>query len=170
MPCATRRWVGKASRLVRSISTIPLAGMAPMIARNKVVLPDPLRPISPHISLCSIASEALRTIGIGPIDTLSSAILNMSAGTCSEPHLGAADQCLNAGIGQRRGGRAIGNNGSIVKCQYTLGKALDDVHVVLHEQHGDLTTKQCRHDDLHKVELLFNGNATGRFVKQQQAR
>ena len=50
---------------------MPLAGIAPISARMKVVLPAPLRPIRPHISPSSSVERASRTIGTGPIETLS---------------------------------------------------------------------------------------------------
>src|ERR1700761_5966620 len=137
MPCATRRCDGEVNKSVGPSSIKPLAGMAPMMARNNVVFPAPLRPISPQISPSSSANEASRMTGMGPIDTLRLDTLNMG-GTPSVPHPWAADQRLNLGIGQRCGRRPVGDHGAIVKCQYTLGETLDDLHVVLHEKHSDL--------------------------------
>src|SRR6201998_4677797 len=119
--------------------------MAPMMARNSVVFPAPLRPISPHISPSSSANEAPRMIGTGPIDTLRLDTLNIGNGACSALPPGTADQRLNAGIGQRYGRRPVGDDGAVVQCQHTLGEALDDLHVVLHEQHSDLAAVQRRH-------------------------
>src|ERR1700685_567352 len=109
-----------------------------MMARNSVVLPAPLRPMSPYILPSSNAKDALRMIGIGPIDTLRSETLNMGGRTSGGLDPGAADQGLHAGIGQRRRRRAISDHGAVVKCQHTVGKALHDLHVVFDEQHGDL--------------------------------
>src|SRR6202000_482541 len=104
-----------------------------MMARNKVVLPAPLRPMSPHISPSSRAKEALRMIGIGPIDTLRLDTLSMGGSPSGDLDLRAADQRLYAGIGQRRRRCAIGDHGAIVKCQHAIGKTLHDLHVVLDE-------------------------------------
>src|ERR1700733_1971663 len=138
MPCATRRCDGEVNKLVGPSSIKPLAGMAPMTARNNVVFPAPLRPISPHISPSSSANEASRMIGTGPIDTLRLDTLNMGNGACSALPPGAADQRLNAGIAQRFGRRPVGDHSAVVKCQHALGEALDDLHVVFHEKYGDL--------------------------------
>src|SRR5580692_10976612 len=138
MPCAARRCAGKVNRSIGPSSARPLAGMAPMMARNNVVFPAPLRPISPHISPSSSANEAPRMIGTGPIDTLRLDTLNIGNGAGSALPPGAADQRLNAGIAQRFGRRAVGDDGTVVKCQHPLGETLDDLHVVLDEQHGDL--------------------------------
>src|ERR1700761_3591801 len=131
MPCATRRCDGEVNKSVGPSSIKPLAGMAPMMARNNVVFPAPLRPINPHISPSSSANEAPRMIGTGPIDTLRLDTLNIGNSTCSAIQPGTADQCLNACIRQRRGRCPVGDHGAVVKCQHTLGEALDDLHVVL---------------------------------------
>src|ERR1700754_2873848 len=104
-----------------------------MMARNKVVLPAPLRPMSPHISSSSRAKEALRMMGIGPIETLRLDTLSMGGSPSGD--LGPADQRLHAGIRQCRRRCAIGDHGAIVKCQHTIGETLHDLHVVLEEQH-----------------------------------
>src|ERR1700730_18190024 len=138
MPCNARRCGGKVNKSIGPSSARPLAGMAPMMARNNVVFPAPLRPISPHISPSSSANEAARMIGTGPIDTLRLDTLNIGDSACGAVQPGTADQCLNAGIRQRCGRRPVGDHGAVVKCQHTLGEALDDLHVMLDEQHSDL--------------------------------
>src|SRR6185437_16270279 len=151
MPCATRRCGSSFNRSTSPSLAMPLAGMAPMMERKSVVFPEPLRPIMPQKSPSSSANEALRMIGTGPIDTLRSVTLNIGEAT---PGIrpGTADQRLNALVGQRGGRRAVGDHGAVIKRQHALGEALDDLHVVLDEKHGDLAVAQCGHDDLHQVE------------------
>src|ERR1700733_12354118 len=124
MPCAARRCGGKVNRSIGPSSARPLAGMAPMMARNKVVFPAPLRPISPHISPSSSANDAPRMIGTGPIETLRFDTLNMGGRAGSALPPGTADQGLNTLIAQRFGGRPVGDHGAVVKCQHTFGEAL----------------------------------------------
>src|SRR5262249_30762683 len=167
---ATRRCGGNTSKSIPPSSAIPLAGMAPMMARNNVVFPEPLRPISPHISPSSSANEAPRMTGIGPIDTLRSDTLNIGDRASRALQLRAADQSLDTGVRERNGRRSIGYHRALVKCQDSLGEPLNDLHVVLYEQHRDLAIAQCRHDDLHQIEFLFDRDATGGLVEQEKAR
>src|SRR5580700_5740972 len=115
MPCTARRCGGNVNKSIGPSSARPLAGMAPMMARNNVVFPAPLRPISPHISPSSSANEAPRMIGTGPIDTLRSDTLNMVGRAGDAPQPGAADQGLNTLIAQRFAWRAVGDHGAVVK-------------------------------------------------------
>src|SRR6187431_1681072 len=114
MPNPTRRCGGRASKSTSPSLTLPVAGIAPIRARMKVVLPAPLRPIRPHISPSSSSSEASRMIGIGPIDTLSAETLSIGRRLLRGGALGAADQFLHTCIRQRHGGRAVGDHGAIV--------------------------------------------------------
>src|SRR5262249_3940862 len=132
MPCATRRWAGSASRSTSPSVAVPLAGSAPIRARSSVVLPAPLRPIRPHISPSSNSSAASRTIGTGPIATLRFVTLSMRR-RLRVLGPGAADEGLHAGIGERHGGRTVGDHGAVVEGEHALGEARDDLHVVLDE-------------------------------------
>src|SRR5215212_3957546 len=110
----------------------PTAGMAPIKARSSVVLPAPLRPIKPHISPSSRSSAALRTIGMGPIDTLSSLTLSIGSPMRGRGcQLGSADERLDAGIAQRVGWISVGDHGAVVEGEHAVGEARDDLHVVL---------------------------------------
>ena len=77
MPNPTRRCGGRASKSTSPSLTLPVAGIAPIKARSKVVLPAPLRPIRPHISPSARSSDALRMTGTGPIETSRSETLSM---------------------------------------------------------------------------------------------
>src|SRR5262245_17944485 len=127
--------------------------MAPMRARSSVVLPAPLRPMSPHMSPSSTESETLRRIGTGPIATLRSDTLSMALPAA---YLGAADEGLHALVGQRRGGRAVGDHGAVVEGEHPVGEPCHDLHVVLHEQDRDTAGAQRRHDHVHDAELLLD--------------
>src|SRR5437588_10119846 len=138
MPCAARRWAGRESRSTCPSIARPVAGTAPISPRRSVVLPAPLRPISPHISPSLSASAASRRIGTGPIATLRFATSSMGAlRLWAEIEPGTDDQRLHLGVGEGRLRRAVGDDGAVVKRQHALGVAGDDGHVVLDEQDGD---------------------------------
>src|ERR1019366_9657169 len=126
-------------------STLPVAGIAPISARSNVVLPAPLRPMSPHISPSFTASEASRMIGIGPIETLRFDTLSMARPRRGgfQPH--AADQLLHAGIIQRLGRCSVRDDGAVIERQHPFGETRDDLHVVLDEKYGDLAGLERRH-------------------------
>src|SRR6185312_9221359 len=134
-----RRWAGSASRSTLSSPTAPVDGRSPINARRSVVLPAPLRPISPHISPSLTTSVAPRRIGMAPIDALRLETLSTGCSPGSntlEP--GAADQFLHLRIVQRLAGRSVGDDGAVVERKHPVGKTADDFHIVLLEQHGDL--------------------------------
>src|SRR5580692_4912249 len=131
MPWVTRSCGGNRSRSMPASSAVPLAGSAPINARMRVVLPAPLRPTSPHISPALSSSEALRMIGMAPIETSRFAILSMSAVWRTKVKLRPADQLLNARIFQRRDRRPVGDHRAVVEREYAIGITLDDVHIVL---------------------------------------
>src|SRR3974390_276615 len=115
MPCEARLCGGSVNRSTCPSSARPLAGKAPISARISVVLPAPLRPISPHISPSFTASEASRMIGIGPIETLRLATLSMAGAPGRGLDLDAAHQLLNLRIIQRLGGRSVSYASSVVE-------------------------------------------------------
>src|SRR3954449_11877893 len=165
MPWAARQCAGRLSKSMPASSALPVAGMAPMMARNRVVFPAPLRPISPHIPPSSSVKEAFRMIGMGPMETLRSDTLNIGHGAYCTLRSGTADQCLNASVAQSCCRRAVGDYGAVIKCQDTFGETFDDLHVVLHKEHGDLAIAQGEHDDLHQIEFFLNRDSTGWLVK-----
>src|ERR1700678_2836816 len=170
MPSPARTWGGRANRSTSPSMTLPVAGIAPMTARNRVVLPAPLRPIRPHISPASSASEAPRMIGTGPIATLRSAILSMAAAAGSGAGTCAADEGLDLWVSKRLAGWGIGNYGAVVESEHPIGEACHDLHVVLDEQNGQFPALERRHHDVHDAEFLLDGDAAGGFVEQQYAR
>src|SRR3954471_14100276 len=165
MPWAARECAGRLSKSMPASSALPVAGIAPIMARNRVVFPAPLRPISPHIPPSSTVKEASRTIGMGPIDTLRPDTLNIGHGARCSLGPGTADQCLNASIAQSCCRRAVGDYGAVIKCQDTFGETFDDLHVVLHKEHGDVAIAQGEHDDLHQIDFFLNRDSTRRLVE-----
>src|SRR3954447_10879122 len=165
MPWAARECAGRLSKSMPASSALPVAGMAPMMARNRVVFQAPLRPISPHIPPSSTVKEASRMIGIGPMDTLRPDTLNIGRSACCTLRPGTADQCLNASVAQSCCRRAVGDYGAVIKCQHTFGETFDDLHVVLHKEHGDLAIAQRQHDDLHQIEFFLDRDSAGRLVE-----
>src|SRR5262245_65201434 len=103
--------------------------MAPMSARNSVVLPAPLRPMRPHMSPSRTSSDTLRMIGTGPIDTVRS--VTLSTGRLPGARLGAADIGLHLRVAERRRGRPVGDHGAVVEGKHAVGEARHDLHVVL---------------------------------------
>src|SRR5512139_626017 len=132
MPKPTRRCGGRASKSTSPSLTLPVAGIAPIKARSKVVLPAPLRPIRPHISPSARSSDALRMTGTGPIETSRSDTLSM--GMPLALRLGAADERLHPAVGERDRRRAVGDHRPVVECEHTVSEAGHDLHVVLDEQ------------------------------------
>src|SRR5258707_9071203 len=116
MPWPTRLCAGKAMRSTSSNAAVPVAGMAPISARNSVVLPAPLRPMRPHISPVSMARLAPRMIGIGPIETSRPDTLS----TAALPP-GATDERLDPGIGERHRRRALGDHRAALEGQHPGG-------------------------------------------------
>src|SRR5271154_2307352 len=150
MPWPTRPCAGSAMRSTSPKTAVPVAGIAPISARSSVVLPAPLRPMSPHISPVSMARLAPRMIGIGPIETSRPDTLSMAA---LPPRPRPADEQLDPGIGEGDGRGPVGDHGAVVEGEHAVGIALDDLHVVLDEQHREPAAPQRRHYDLHDAEL-----------------
>src|SRR5271166_3347185 len=122
MPRDARRYAGSGNKSVESNSALPLAGSAPMSARSSVVLPAPFRPMRPHISPSSSASEALRTTGTAPIATLRSETLSMDNLSGRNTHWsGTADQCLHRRVGERLRRRTVRDDGAVVEREDALG-------------------------------------------------
>src|SRR3569832_1171055 len=114
-------------------TALPLAGKAPISARSRVVLPAPLRPMSPHISPSFTTSDAPRTIGTGPMETDRSAMLSMRRS--ARAHMHAGDQFLHFGIAKRGIRRTVGDHRAVIERQHAVGEVRDDVHNEHDEQH-----------------------------------
>src|SRR5215510_12708348 len=168
MPSPTRRCAGSASKSMRPSSALPVAGTAPINARNRVVLPAPLRPMRPHISPSGRSIATLRTIWICPIETPRSTTLSISDAP-AQAGAGSADQGLNLWIGERDRRRPVRNDSAIVEGEHAVGKAGYDLHVLFDEQDGDLSAPQRRHHHIHDCKFLLDGNAAGLLIEQKQA-
>src|SRR5437764_3826022 len=99
--------------------------MLPMSARKSVVLPAPLRPMSPHISPSLTSREALRTTGTGPMATSRLLILSMDGGLGAR-RLRPAYEVLHARIRERLRRRPISNYGPIVEREHAIREARHD--------------------------------------------
>src|SRR3974390_3632631 len=132
MPCEARLCGGSVNRSTCPSSARPLAGKAPISARISVVLPAPLRAVSPHTSPSFTVREAPRTIGTGPKETERSATLSMRRPL--RPHVHAGDQFLHLRIAKGRVRRAVGDHRAVVEGKHAVGKTGDDLHIVLDEK------------------------------------
>src|SRR6516165_4579426 len=145
MPWAIRRCGGRNNRSVPASSAVPLAGNAPISARISVVLPAPLRPISPHISPAASSSDTLRMMATAPIETLRLATLSMIAIRGCGLEFRSADKLLYARIGKRGRRRSVCNHRAVVEGKHAVGVTADNVHIVLDEQHSNPAIFQRRH-------------------------
>src|SRR5215470_16569872 len=118
-----------------------------MIVRKSVVLPAPLRPISPANSPARKLRSTLRRIPTGPIDTetrLSSSIGSVLPNYMSA-HIYLIEDCIR---------RAIGDDTAIIKGNDAAGVTQDDVHVVLNEQDQHTGIGDRAHHQIHNAEFL----------------
>src|SRR5262249_30039544 len=142
MPRNARRWVGMPGKGTPSNSRRPLPGVKPMIVRNSVVLPAPLRPMSPANSPASRSRSTSRRIATGPMDTDTPSSLSMRRLLTDD----IAAHVLHAEHGLRR---TIADDAALVECHHTAGKARHDIHVVLDENHPHAGIPRPPHDDYH---------------------
>src|SRR6266704_1978486 len=142
MPRPARWWVGMPANRTLSNSSLPVAGVKPMIVRSRVVLPAPLRPMSPANSPASTLRSTSRRMATGPMDTDTPASRSMR--------------------------RLLANDAAVVEGHHAAGKARDDIHVVLDENHPHAGIPRGTHYHVHDSELLVCRDAAGRLVQQQQ--
>src|SRR5919198_5934686 len=141
MPRRTRACVGAARRSRPSNCTAPLAALRmPMSAFMSVVLPAPLRPISPIIVWSGTESVTPRRICTALIATLR--LRSSSMGVCLQP---ANDVPAHFRIGERDLGCGVGDDAAVVEGEHALREAAHHFHVVLDE-------KNCRAFGAHRVE------------------
>src|SRR6266536_190138 len=128
MPRPARWWVGMPANRTLSNSSLPVPGVKPMIVRSRVVLPAPLRPMSPANSPVSTSRSTLRRMATGPIDTDTPSSRSMRRLLASDiaAHVLHAEYILR---------RTIANDAAVVEGHHAAGKARDDIHVVLDENH-----------------------------------
>src|SRR5947208_783044 len=101
----------------------------PMMLFMSVVLPAPLRPMSPVIEPGGTASETSRRICTESIETLSPSTLSIAA---SQP---AHHVALHFRVGERGLRRPVGDDPAVVEREHPPGEAGHDLHVVLDEKH-----------------------------------
>ena len=113
-----------------------------MIERISVVLPAPLRPISPVNFPVGNSMLTSRRMLTEPIETSSPSSLTMGCllgrGTLRRSRT-CAPRCP-----EERRRVAVGDDAALVEREHALGVAADDVHVVLDEQHGHALRLHCR--------------------------
>src|SRR5918995_593234 len=171
MPRPTLACAGSARRSWSSSRMAPSrAATRPMTERISVVLPAPLWPIIAAITPCGTARSTPWSTGTPAIATSSARISSTSKALRYGPPMGlAADHVLpDLRAGERLGSGRIGDHAAVVEGEHAPGVALDDLHVVLDEQHGQPLARERRHDPVHDRELLVDADAAGRLVEQQQ--
>src|SRR5919206_2859464 len=129
MPKRTRACVGAASRSLPSNCTAPLAALRrPMSVFMSVVLPAPLRPMSPIIAPSGTASDTSRNICTALIATLrffnSSMRGSPQAADDVPPHVRIGERDLRCGVG---------DDATVVEREHALREAAHHFHVVLYE-------------------------------------
>src|SRR4051794_710972 len=124
MPMAARPCVGIFDKSLSKKRIRPLDGLRrPMTLFMSVVLPAPLRPMRPVIAPGCSSSDTSRRICTAWIDTLSFSTFSMDADYVA-PHFG---------VGERGGGRRVGDDAPVVEGEHAPGEARDDFHIVLDE-------------------------------------
>src|SRR6267142_1659103 len=163
MPMWARRCGAMRRRSTPSSIIVPArVGSAPMIARISVVLPAPLRPMTPHSDPAGTSSDTARRTGVAPMLTSTRLISSTPDPT---RHVRP-----NARIRQDVAGCAISENAPFVEGEDARAVAFDDVDVVLDEHHRGLPLFERGHDDVHDGELLLAADAAGRLVEKEQRR
>src|SRR5262249_48967994 len=142
MPSRARMYELIPSSMVPSRSMRPELGrVIPMMLRNVVVLPAPLRPTSATMVLRSTARLRPRRMVTALIATVSSSTRSMLF--LAED--GAADVAAREHVCHR----AVGYDPAAVECHGALRITLDDLHVVLHENRGDMARRERRRQRVH---------------------
>src|SRR6202521_2552981 len=147
MPILARWWVGMPANRTPSNSSLPVAFIKPMIVRSKVVLPAPLRPISPANSPASTCRPTSRRMPTGPIDTDTQSSRSMRCLLAND----IAAHFLHAEHNLRR---TIANDGAVVESHHAASKACNDIHIVLDKNHFHAGIARRIHHHAHDSELL----------------
>src|SRR5918996_1757122 len=163
MPSRARRGPGTEPRSVPSKEFRPPAvGRMPVTLLSVVVLPAPLRPTRPTSPPAGTSSVMFRKMTNPRIVTWSPSTHSMS---------NVAEHGLaHLGIGQHLVGRAVGDHPARVEDEDAPAIALDDLHVVLHEDGGDVALLENAHERVHDLELVLDAHATGGLVHEQELR
>src|SRR3974390_3351271 len=125
-----------------------------MMLFMSVVLPAPLRPTRPVIAPCCTCSDTPRRMRTDAIDTCKS----MTRSTSVRPRGAAGDEALDVRIVEHGARRTIGDDAPVVEGKHPPGGALDDLHVVLHEEHGGSLSPDRPDDHFHHGEFFLRGN------------
>src|SRR5437773_3766185 len=127
MPRRARPWVAIGTRSRSSSRTVPPEGFKrPMTVFMSVVLPAPLRPMSPVMEPVGTSSDTPRKTCTEASETLRSRMLSMA------PHHVAP----YFRIGQRDLRRGVGDDAAVIEGEHALREAADHLHVMLDEEHG----------------------------------
>src|SRR6185436_16876583 len=169
MPPRARWWAGSLWSASSSKRIVPWrAGRRPIIERIKVVLPAPLRPIRPANFPVGTFMLMPRRMLTDWMETSSPSMRSMLASAASASLAG--HELADLGIIQNDARFAISDDAALVERQHPMGITVDDIHVVLDEQHRDLLRPYRLHDHVHQAELFVRRHAGGRFVEQQDFR
>src|SRR5260221_8700992 len=116
------RCVGSGTRSRSSTRTVPREGLSrPITAFMSVVLPAPLRPMSPVMEPVGTSSETPRSTCTEASETLRSRMLSMTS----------HDVALHFRVGERHLRRGVGDDAAVIEGEHALREAADDLHVVL---------------------------------------
>src|SRR6266850_1409847 len=162
MPPRARRWAGILSSDTSSKRMVPWrAGRMPITERISVVLPAPLRPIRPaNFPVGTSMLTPRRT----PTDWMETSSASMRSMLASAGGARLAGHVLaHFGIVENDAGFAVGDDPALIERQHAMGIAVDDIHVVLDEQHRDLLRAYCFHDDVEQLAHTL-GQHAGRLV------
>src|SRR4051794_8680376 len=120
MPRRARPWVGSGRSSRSSRRTLPAPALSnPMTAFMSVVLPAPLRPMSPVIDPVGTSSETPRSTCTEASETFRSRMLS------NAPHHVA----LHFRIGERDLRYGVGDDAAVVEGEDALREAADHLHV-----------------------------------------
>src|ERR1041384_8149735 len=161
MPRRARSWVATRSRSRLSKRTEPRPALRrPITVFITVVLPAPLRPMSPVMEPVGTSSETSRRICIDAIETLSRSISSTAA-----DHV-----AFDLGMRERIPGRRVRDDAPVVEREHALREAAHHLHVVLDEEHGRaLGTHRLEHH-LHDAELLLRRYPARGLIQEQDPR
>src|SRR3954470_17472251 len=119
MPSRARPCVGSGTRSRSSRRTEPADGLRrPMIVFMRVVLPAPLRPMSPVIEPVGTSRETPRKICTEASETSRSRMLSMTT----------HDIALHFGVRERHLRRGVGDDAAVVEREYALREPAHHFH------------------------------------------
>ena len=135
----------------------------PMMLRNVVVLPAPLRPTSPTMAPVSTVEAQSAQDG-------DRADRNRDAFDAEHAQSSPRTARRTSGRASTSATGPSAISFAAVKCDGPLRVALDDLHIVLNEDRGDTALLERRHQRIHDGKLVARTHAAGRLVHQQYLR